>query len=114
MTTKGVMFSGQFLFLNIFLSHLPQKLLQTYALWKVALLSNIGIIAVIFPPQNTDFKAVPLKAGEDEDYMLALKQEMRGTMQRLPHHIKHLSNKSGEEHSAFETWHLMEFLWQDK
>uniref|UniRef100_A0A3P8WH98 Polymerase (RNA) III (DNA directed) polypeptide G n=1 Tax=Cynoglossus semilaevis TaxID=244447 RepID=A0A3P8WH98_CYNSE len=34
-------------------------------------------------------KPVPLKAGEDEDYMLALKQEMRGTMQRLPHNIKH-------------------------
>ncbi|KAM8886068.1 DNA-directed RNA polymerase III subunit RPC7 isoform 2-T2 [Spinachia spinachia] len=49
----------------------------------------------LFP--NTDFKAVPLKAGEDEDYMLALKQEMRGTMQRLPHNIKPLSNKSEVE-----------------
>ncbi|XP_008335034.1 DNA-directed RNA polymerase III subunit RPC7 isoform X2 [Cynoglossus semilaevis] len=41
----------------------------------------------LFP--STDVKPVPLKAGEDEDYMLALKQEMRGTMQRLPHNIKH-------------------------
>uniref|UniRef100_A0A3Q0RBQ6 Polymerase (RNA) III (DNA directed) polypeptide G n=1 Tax=Amphilophus citrinellus TaxID=61819 RepID=A0A3Q0RBQ6_AMPCI len=40
----------------------------------------------LFP--STDFKPVPLKAGEDEDYMLALKQEMRGTMQRLPFNIK--------------------------
>lgn len=41
--------------------------------------------------------------------MLALKQEMRGTMQRLPHNIKSKSNKSGEEESsALETWHLME------
>lgn len=47
--------------------------------------------------QNTDFKPVPLKAGEDEDYMLALKQEMRGAMQRLPHNIKRQSNKAGEE-----------------
>ncbi|XP_070761092.1 DNA-directed RNA polymerase III subunit RPC7 [Enoplosus armatus] len=49
----------------------------------------------LFP--NTDFKPVPLKAGEDEDYMLALKQEMRGTMQRLPHNIKPLSNKAEVE-----------------
>ncbi|XP_049572603.1 DNA-directed RNA polymerase III subunit RPC7 isoform X1 [Syngnathus scovelli] len=45
----------------------------------------------LFPP--TDFKPVPLKVGEDEDYMLALKQEMRGTMQRKPHNIKFHSNK---------------------
>ncbi|KAM6944957.1 DNA-directed RNA polymerase III subunit RPC7 isoform 1-T2 [Lycodopsis pacificus] len=49
----------------------------------------------LFP--NTDFKPVPLKAGEDEDYMLALKQEMRGTMQQLPHHIKAQSNKAEVE-----------------
>ncbi|KAM9360801.1 LOW QUALITY PROTEIN: DNA-directed RNA polymerase III subunit RPC7 [Symphorus nematophorus] len=49
----------------------------------------------LFP--NTDFKPVPLKAGEDEDYMLALKQEMRGTMQRLPHNIKAHSNKAEVE-----------------
>lgn len=49
----------------------------------------------LFP--NTDFKPVPLKAGEDEDYMLALKQEMRGTMQRLPHNIKPHSNKAEVE-----------------
>nr|XP_046243048.1 DNA-directed RNA polymerase III subunit RPC7 [Scatophagus argus] len=49
----------------------------------------------LFP--NTDFKPVPLKAGEDEDYMLALKQEMRGAMQRLPHNIKPHSNKAEVE-----------------
>ncbi|XP_078107673.1 DNA-directed RNA polymerase III subunit RPC7 [Sander vitreus] len=49
----------------------------------------------LFP--NTDFKPVPLKAGEDEDYMLALKQEMRGTMQQLPHNIKPQSNKAEVE-----------------
>ncbi|XP_037634482.1 DNA-directed RNA polymerase III subunit RPC7 [Sebastes umbrosus] len=49
----------------------------------------------LFP--NTDFKPVPLKAGEDENYMLALKQEMRGTMQRLPHNIKAQSNKAEVE-----------------
>ncbi|XP_038124110.1 DNA-directed RNA polymerase III subunit RPC7 [Cyprinodon tularosa] len=46
---------------------------------------------------STDFKPVPLKVGEDEDYMLALKQEMRGTMQRLPHNIKLQSNKADVE-----------------
>ncbi|XP_026176952.1 DNA-directed RNA polymerase III subunit RPC7 isoform X1 [Mastacembelus armatus] len=49
----------------------------------------------LFP--NTDFKPVPLRAGEDEDYMLALKQELRGTMQRLPHNIKIQSNKADVE-----------------
>ncbi|XP_030000018.1 DNA-directed RNA polymerase III subunit RPC7 [Sphaeramia orbicularis] len=49
----------------------------------------------LFP--NTDFKPIPLKAGEDEDYMLALKQEMRGAMQRLPHNIKRQSNKAEVE-----------------
>ena len=64
--------------------------------------------------QNTDFKPVPLKAGEEEDYMLALKQEMRGTMQRLPHNIKPNSSKAGKsESSALETCRLIEMLWQD-
>ncbi|CAG5921435.1 unnamed protein product [Menidia menidia] len=49
----------------------------------------------LFP--NTEFKPVPLKVGEDEDYMLALKQEMRGTMQRLPHNIKSQSGKAEVE-----------------
>ncbi|XP_037536424.1 DNA-directed RNA polymerase III subunit RPC7 [Nematolebias whitei] len=49
----------------------------------------------LFP--NTEFKPVPLKGGEDEDYMLALKQEMRGTMQRLPHNIKNPTNKAEVE-----------------
>ncbi|XP_019949370.1 DNA-directed RNA polymerase III subunit RPC7 [Paralichthys olivaceus] len=49
----------------------------------------------LFP--STDFKPVPLKAGEEENYMLALKQEMRGTMQRLPHNIKPQSNKAEVE-----------------
>uniref|UniRef100_A0A096MDU3 Polymerase (RNA) III (DNA directed) polypeptide G n=1 Tax=Poecilia formosa TaxID=48698 RepID=A0A096MDU3_POEFO len=46
---------------------------------------------------NTDFKPVPLKVGEDEDYMLALKQEMRGAMQRLPHNIKAQSGRADVE-----------------
>ncbi|XP_029916762.1 DNA-directed RNA polymerase III subunit RPC7 [Myripristis murdjan] len=49
----------------------------------------------LFP--NTEFKPVPLKAGEDEDYMLALKQELRATMQRLPHNIKPLCVKAEVE-----------------
>ncbi|KAJ8285556.1 hypothetical protein GJAV_G00028200 [Gymnothorax javanicus] len=39
----------------------------------------------LFP--EMEYKPVPLKTGEDEDYMLALKQEMRGTMKRLPYYI---------------------------
>ncbi|KAJ3603428.1 hypothetical protein NHX12_028174 [Muraenolepis orangiensis] len=40
---------------------------------------------------NTECKPVPLRDDEGEVYMLALKQEMRGTMQRLPHNIKPLA-----------------------
>ncbi|KAK2491371.1 hypothetical protein MC885_002998, partial [Smutsia gigantea] len=40
----------------------------------------------LFP--DTDYKPVPLKTGEGEDYMLALKQEMRETMKRMPYYIE--------------------------
>ncbi|XP_056141729.1 DNA-directed RNA polymerase III subunit RPC7 [Lampris incognitus] len=49
----------------------------------------------LFP--NTEFKPVPLKVGEEEDYLLALKQEMRVTMQRLPHNIRPLAAKADVE-----------------
>ncbi|KAJ0067424.1 hypothetical protein NL108_007881 [Boleophthalmus pectinirostris] len=49
----------------------------------------------LFP--QTDFKPVPLKDGEDDNYMLALKQEMRGTMQQRPHNIKPRNNKAEVE-----------------
>ncbi|KAJ8262983.1 hypothetical protein COCON_G00154400 [Conger conger] len=47
----------------------------------------------LFP--DMEYKPGPLKAGEDEDYMLALKQEMRGTMKRLPYNIP-LPEKKGD------------------
>ena len=50
-----------------------------------------------FQRQNTESKPVPLRDDEGEAYMLALKQEMRCTMQRLPHNIKPLAAKAGEE-----------------
>nr|XP_008260153.1 DNA-directed RNA polymerase III subunit RPC7 isoform X2 [Oryctolagus cuniculus] len=40
----------------------------------------------VFP--DTDYKPVPLKTGEGEDYMLALKQELRETMKRMPYFIE--------------------------
>ncbi|XP_063996007.1 DNA-directed RNA polymerase III subunit RPC7 isoform X3 [Pogoniulus pusillus] len=39
----------------------------------------------IFP--STENKAVPLKAGEAEGYMLALKQDFRATMKRMPYFL---------------------------
>uniref|UniRef100_A0A8D2DLB7 DNA-directed RNA polymerase III subunit n=1 Tax=Sciurus vulgaris TaxID=55149 RepID=A0A8D2DLB7_SCIVU len=36
----------------------------------------------------TDYKPVPLKTREREDYMLALKQELRETMKRMPSFIE--------------------------
>uniref|UniRef100_A0AAR2KU52 Polymerase (RNA) III (DNA directed) polypeptide G n=1 Tax=Pygocentrus nattereri TaxID=42514 RepID=A0AAR2KU52_PYGNA len=60
----------------------------------------------MFP--QVEFKPVPLKAGEDEDYMLALKQEIRGKMKGLPFHIKPPSGKNGERDNAmglfFKGW----------
>lgn len=40
----------------------------------------------LFP--DTDYKPVPLKTGEGEDYMLALKQELRETMKRMPYFLE--------------------------
>ncbi|XP_067425358.1 DNA-directed RNA polymerase III subunit RPC7 isoform X3 [Emydura macquarii macquarii] len=51
----------------------------------------------LFPP--TGFKPVPLKMGEDEDYMLALKQEFRGSMKKMPYFI---ANK--DENQAIEKY----------
>ncbi|XP_021235533.1 DNA-directed RNA polymerase III subunit RPC7 isoform X1 [Numida meleagris] len=39
----------------------------------------------LFP--STDNKPVPLKTGEDEDYMLALKQDFRGAMKKMPYFL---------------------------
>ncbi|KAK0679667.1 RPC7 polymerase, partial [Pygoscelis papua] len=39
------------------------------------------------PFPSTDNKPVPLKTGEDEDYMLALKQDLRGTMKKMPYFL---------------------------
>uniref|UniRef100_A0A8C4ML44 RNA polymerase III subunit G n=1 Tax=Equus asinus TaxID=9793 RepID=A0A8C4ML44_EQUAS len=40
----------------------------------------------LFP--DTDYKPVPLRTGEGEDYMLALKQELRETMKRMPYFME--------------------------
>ncbi|XP_004644111.1 DNA-directed RNA polymerase III subunit RPC7 [Octodon degus] len=45
----------------------------------------------LFP--DTDYKPVPLKTGESEDYMLALKQELRETMKRKPYFIEKVEEK---------------------
>ncbi|NXP47964.1 RPC7 polymerase, partial [Heliornis fulica] len=39
----------------------------------------------LFP--STDNKPVPLKTGEDEEYMLTLKQDLRGTMKNMPYFL---------------------------
>ncbi|ELW52329.1 DNA-directed RNA polymerase III subunit RPC7 [Tupaia chinensis] len=47
--------------------------------------------------QDTDYKAVPLKIGEGEEYMLALKQELRETMKRMPYFIETQEEKQDIE-----------------
>ncbi|XP_074851441.1 DNA-directed RNA polymerase III subunit RPC7 [Carettochelys insculpta] len=49
----------------------------------------------LFPP--TDFKPVLLKMGEEEDYMLALKQEFRGNMKNTPYFMPYKEEKQGVE-----------------
>lgn len=38
---------------------------------------------------------MPLKTGEGEDYLLALKQELRETMKRMPYFIETPEEKQG-------------------
>ncbi|XP_030367425.1 DNA-directed RNA polymerase III subunit RPC7 isoform X8 [Strigops habroptila] len=47
---------------------------RTYCLWQDLI-------------KSTDNKPVPLKTGEDEDYMLALKQDLRRTMKKMPYFL---------------------------
>uniref|UniRef100_A0A8C0G1X9 Uncharacterized protein n=1 Tax=Chelonoidis abingdonii TaxID=106734 RepID=A0A8C0G1X9_CHEAB len=47
----------------------------------------------LFPP--TDFKPVPLKMGEEEDYMLALKQEFRASMKKMPYFMQKEDENQG-------------------
>uniref|UniRef100_A0A8D0GDC4 DNA-directed RNA polymerase III subunit n=1 Tax=Sphenodon punctatus TaxID=8508 RepID=A0A8D0GDC4_SPHPU len=53
----------------------------------------------------TDFKPVPLKMGEAQDYMLALKQELRGTMKKMPYFMP----KKDEAYNQIEL--QMEVAW---
>ncbi|XP_030645266.1 RNA polymerase III subunit GL a [Chanos chanos] len=45
----------------------------------------------LFPPMQ--FRPVPLQTGEDVEYMLALKQELRATTKNLPFHIRPVGPK---------------------
>uniref|UniRef100_A0A8C5QVT7 Uncharacterized protein n=1 Tax=Leptobrachium leishanense TaxID=445787 RepID=A0A8C5QVT7_9ANUR len=52
------------------------------------------------PPQlfpALDYKPVPLQSGEEVEYMLALKQELRGAMKSLPYFIKPAAPKKDVE-----------------
>ncbi|KAM9330128.1 DNA-directed RNA polymerase III subunit RPC7 [Gastrophryne carolinensis] len=49
----------------------------------------------IFP--NIDFKAVPLLEGDEQDYLLALKQELRGTTKKLPYYLSKGPEKQSVE-----------------
>uniref|UniRef100_A0A672L1X4 Polymerase (RNA) III (DNA directed) polypeptide G like a n=1 Tax=Sinocyclocheilus grahami TaxID=75366 RepID=A0A672L1X4_SINGR len=48
----------------------------------------------LFPPMQ--FRPVPLHTGEEVDYMLALKQELRASSKNLPFHIKAARTKTGK------------------
>uniref|UniRef100_A0A671NUA7 DNA-directed RNA polymerase III subunit RPC7-like n=1 Tax=Sinocyclocheilus anshuiensis TaxID=1608454 RepID=A0A671NUA7_9TELE len=48
----------------------------------------------LYPPMQ--FRPVPLHTGEEVDYMLALKQELRASSKNLPFHIKAARTKTGK------------------
>nr|DBA23410.1 TPA: hypothetical protein GDO54_014325 [Pyxicephalus adspersus] len=51
----------------------------------------------LFP--NIDFKAAALIEGEEQDYLLALKQELRGNLKRMPYYLKNgVRNQSIEKY----------------
>ncbi|XP_053859987.1 DNA-directed RNA polymerase III subunit RPC7 [Vidua macroura] len=55
------------------------------------------VICKLPPPfPSTNNKPVPLKIREDEDYMLALKQDLRETMKKMPYFLT-----VGDEHQRF-------------
>ncbi|NWY59532.1 RPC7 polymerase, partial [Chionis minor] len=65
------------------------------------------------PFPSTDNKPVPLKTGEDEEYMLALKQDLRGTMKKMPYFltveedreaIERYSKKYQDSEKEHATW----------
>ncbi|XP_078499264.1 DNA-directed RNA polymerase III subunit RPC7-like [Lissotriton helveticus] len=49
----------------------------------------------LFP--SLDYKPVPLQMGEEVEYMLALKQELRGAMKNLPYYVKPAAPKKDVE-----------------
>ncbi|XP_044301763.1 DNA-directed RNA polymerase III subunit RPC7 isoform X2 [Varanus komodoensis] len=54
--------------------------------------------AVFQPPPlypTTDFKPIPLKTGEGEDYCLALKQELRNAMRKTPYFMSKNEDNQG-------------------
>ncbi|XP_067834200.1 RNA polymerase III subunit GL b [Heptranchias perlo] len=46
---------------------------------------------------SLEFKAVPLQSGEEAEYMLALKQELRGAMRSLPYYVRPAAPKKDIE-----------------
>uniref|UniRef100_A0A670JRJ8 DNA-directed RNA polymerase III subunit RPC7 n=1 Tax=Podarcis muralis TaxID=64176 RepID=A0A670JRJ8_PODMU len=49
------------------------------------------------------YKPVPLQTGEEVEYMLALKQELRGAMKNLPYFIKPSAPKKGKKNNNTTT-----------
>ena len=59
------------------------------------------IYSLILPYQPLDVKPLPLRQTDADEYMLALKQELRGCMRELPYFIKTSVKIKGEKNSIF-------------
>lgn len=59
------------------------------------------IYSLILPYQPLDVKPLPLRQTDADEYILALKQELRGCMRELPYFIKTSVKTKGEKNSIF-------------
>lgn len=60
------------------------------------MLLGFSASAFFLPPQPLEFHPVPLPSGEEGEYVLALKQELRGAMRQLPYFIRPAVPKRGQ------------------
>ncbi|MBN3307763.1 DNA-directed RNA polymerase III subunit RPC7-like [Amia ocellicauda] len=70
--------------------------MEAVGIWKGDLLPPSTLQPTpLFPPM--EYKPVPLQTGEEAEYMLALKQELRGAMKNLPYFVRPAAPKKDIE-----------------
>nr|XP_028605409.1 DNA-directed RNA polymerase III subunit RPC7 isoform X1 [Podarcis muralis] len=71
----------------------------TFDIAAIGFVKGEALPEAVFGPSplypTTDYKPIPLKTGEDADYLLALKQELRGAMKRTPYFMTKKNESEG-------------------